>query len=207
VPIFPARDLRGLLTIFTFSKKKELEKYCRDVTIYGSDFANFILACNGSPELPFYHRIHCTDIVPEHLVLTDESLVPLQSNGVGLLSPASKKVVNKIGSMFEQRRYLVGHMFYTANLHEWHFVYFDQRDTEDRRPNHWKEGAHIHLVNWLWPNLDPRTVWNEFVQNHKPPGGAVHIRYDDTPPNLEDADADPSERNDAPRRSQENEPS
>jgi hypothetical protein len=114
----------------------------------------------------------------------------LSANGVGLLNPAVKKVVNKIGSLFEQRRWLVGHMFYTASLYEWHFIYFDQRDTEARRPNHWKRGAHIHLVNWMWPNLDPKTVWKEFVENRKPPGGALHIRYDDTPPDREDFEPD-----------------
>lgn len=121
------------------------------------------------------------DHIPAEAVLSDADHEALQTNGVGLLKPRALKTVRKLGALFEKRHWLVGHMFYTAGLHEWHFCYFDQRDTEAQRKNHWERGAHIHFVNWLWPNLEPRSLWADFVSQNKPPGGALHIRYDDRP--------------------------
>jgi hypothetical protein len=82
-----------------------------------------------------------------------------------------------MGQMFEERRYLVGHMFYTPNLSEWHFFCFDQRDLEDERPNHWKEGPHVHFINWLWPGQDVKSVWSNFVGENQRPGNAIHLRF------------------------------
>ena len=143
-----------------------------------SDFATVVLTCKVGA-LPFHHKIHYTDTIPDHLVPDETWGAALGDSGVGPLKSPAQKVVNKIGSLFEQRRYLVGHVFFTPGLDQWHFIYFDQRDTESQRQNHWKGGAHIHLVNWLWPNIDPRTVWTEFVEHRKVPGGALHIRFDD----------------------------
>jgi hypothetical protein len=180
--IFQPRDVRGLVTVFTFAKKRELERYCHGLMIYGIDFTKVILACDDGTLLPFSHRIHWSDRVPEHLIPSGSDFETLSRNGVGPLNAKGRKVVRKTFEMFDQRRWLVGHMFYTPNLYEWHFFFFDQRDTEAVRPNHWKGGSHIHFVNWLWSNLDPRLVWSNFVEKNEPPGGALHIRYDDTPP-------------------------
>jgi hypothetical protein len=51
-----------LLKLFTFDKKRELEKYCRDVVIKSTDFANFILTCEVAG-LPFRHQIYYRDHV------------------------------------------------------------------------------------------------------------------------------------------------
>ena len=177
--MYRPRDLEGLFKIFTFDKKRDLERYCRDVVVYGSDFAAFIRACNGSEALPFFHRIYYHDIVPEHLVPTDAGRAAIAANGVGLLKPEARKAVRKVFQLFEDRRWLVGHMFYTESLYEWHFFCFDQRDTEASRRNHWKNGAHMHFVNWLWPNYGARLVWSAFAANNVTPGGSVHIRYND----------------------------
>ena len=68
-------------------------------------------------------------------------------------------------------------MFFTPSWHEWHFFYFDQRDLAEN-DNHWQEGGpHIHLVNWLWPNLDGDLVWSDFVRNKEVPRQALHLRY------------------------------
>jgi hypothetical protein len=78
--------------------------------------------------------------------------------------------------MFEERRWLVGHIFYNKDLTDWHLFYFDQRDQEDRR-NHWKHGPHIHFFNVVWPNLDPAQIWESFCRRKELPKGALHIRY------------------------------
>ena len=206
--LFRTRDLEGFLKVFTFSKKRALERYCRDTTVYGCDFANVIVACEDGV-LPFRHRIHYSDIVPKHLVPTDASLGAVSRNSVGPLDREGRKAARKIFALFDERRWLVGHILegarratggrdpattspevpatvqrrrFSADMHEWHFFCpFDQRDTA-ARANHWKGGSHIHLVNWLWPNLDLRSVWRDFVRKNERPPQALHLRYNDEPP-------------------------
>jgi hypothetical protein len=169
------RDIKGFLTLFTFEKKRDLEKYCREFTIYSSDFVAFILACEGN-RLPFLHLIHYRDFVPEHLNPTDNDLAALSANPVGPLQPDAQKTVFQI---FRDRRQLVGHIFYVPGTFEWHFFQFDQRDLEDTA-NHWKEGSHIHFLNWLWPNYDAKTVWANFTSGKVKLNDSLHVRYVDT---------------------------
>jgi hypothetical protein len=178
-PMRELQDIEGFLRLFTFEKKRDLEKYCREVVIYGSDFAAFILACE-SARLPFCHQIYYRDYVPEHLHPTDNDLAALAANPVGLLQPGAQKTVRKISQIFQDRRQLVGHIFYVPGTSEWHFFQFDQRDLEAERRNHWKEGAHIHFLNWLWPNYDAETVWANFTSGKVKLNDSLHVRYSDT---------------------------
>lgn len=172
-----SKNTDAILKMFTFDKKRELEQYCRTIVIDSSAFANFIFACEltGSP---FIHEIHYRDHVPEHLHLSDKDSTALAANGVGLLQPDAQKAVRKISQMFKDRRYLVGHIFYTPDLSKWHFFQFDQRDLEDEQ-NHWKEGAHIHFLNWLWPNYDAKTLWASFTSGKAKMNDSLHVRYFD----------------------------
>jgi hypothetical protein len=170
-------NLEDFLKLFTFDKKRDLEKYCREVVIDSSVFAAFIMACE-SGNLPYLHRIHYRDYVPEHLYPTDEDLAALASNPVGSLQPGAQKAISKMSQIFKDRRYLVGHIFYVHDLSKWHFFQFDQRDLEDD-DNHWKEGAHIHFLNWLWPNYDVQTVWQSFTTGKVKLNGSLHVRYYD----------------------------
>jgi len=167
--------LESFLKLFTFDKKRDLEKYCRDITIHSSDFVNFIIACEAGAA-PFRHEIHYGDHVPEHLQPNDADLAALASNGVGPLNPDAQKCIRKIGQIFKDRRYLVGHIFYTPDFSQWHFFQFDQRDLQDEE-NHWKEGAHIHFLNWLWPNRDAQTVWRSFTSGKMKLNDSLHVRY------------------------------
>ncbi|HXP80906.1 MAG TPA: hypothetical protein VN976_13455 [Verrucomicrobiae bacterium] len=169
-------NLEGLLKLFEFDKKRELERYCRSTVISKSDFANLVLACEMSG-VPFLHQISYRDIVPEHLHLSDIDHKALADNGVGPLGPEAAKAVRKMAQIFEERRYLVGHMFHNPDRSRWHFFCFDQRDLEERRPNHWKEGSHVHFMNWLWPNQDAQTVWSGFVTGNYKPGSSIHLRF------------------------------
>jgi hypothetical protein len=88
-----------------------------------------------------------------------------------------QKTANKIHAMFGDRRLLSGHMFFNADLSDWHFFYFDQRDFATRN-NHWKEGPHIHFINRLWPNRTAQSVWEEFCSSPNPLiRDALHIRF------------------------------
>jgi len=169
-------SLEALLKIFEFDKKRELEKYCRSAVITRSDFANLVLVCELHG-VPFLHQISYRDIVPEHMKPSHSEHKALTDNGVGPLGPEAAKAVRKMAQIFEERRNLVGHMFYSQDLTKWHFFCFDLRDVEERRPNHWKGGSHVHFMNWLWPNQNAQSVWSEFVTGNYKPGSSIHLRF------------------------------
>ena len=79
-------NLERLLKIFTFDKKKELERYCRGLVVNGSDFVSWILSCERGAQ-PFIHQISYRDIVPGHLGPSDSELKALADNGLGQLGP------------------------------------------------------------------------------------------------------------------------
>lgn len=174
-------NLESLLKLFSFDKKGDLEKYCRNVVISSDDFANLILACELSG-IPFSHQITYRDKVPKHLEPSDSEIQALENTPAGtFLTGDAAKAVRKMSQMFEERRYLVGHMFYTPDFSKWHFFCFDQRDLEPDG-NHWKKGSHFHFINWLWPGQDAKNVWSNFVADDLRPGGAIHLRFSERTP-------------------------
>ena len=175
------KTVEALLKIFTFDRKRDLEQYCKGLVISGRDFARLVMACKRYGK-PFRHTISYRDIIPEHLGFSgaDHDVLRkdvLRKNGVGPLGPAAAKAVGKLFQTFEERRYLVGHMFYTPDLSEWHFFCFDQRDLEEETRNHWTKGSHVHFINWLWPGLDAQFVWSRFANAAHRPGSSVHVRF------------------------------
>jgi hypothetical protein len=169
-------NLESLLKIFSFEKKKDLEQYCRDLAIRSDDFVALILACERSGE-PFAHEISHRDKVPPHLLPSNSEIESLKSTPAGsLLSGEAAKAVRKMLQGFKERRYLVGHMFFTPDYSKWHFFCFDQRDLESRG-NHWEAGSHVHFINWLWPGQDAKSVWSNFVIEDDRPGRALHLRF------------------------------
>jgi hypothetical protein len=158
-----------LLKVLEFDNKRELEKYCRELTIDSEDFFYLILASQQGL-LAYNHRIHHRDIEP---IETDE---------FGRLKGHSLKFFRKASQIFRVRRYLVGHLFYSGNHRYWHFFYFDQRD-QSTHSNHWKHGPHIHFINWLWPNYTAKSLWHEFTSVNPKMRGALHIKYSE--PNKE----------------------
>lgn len=130
--------------------------------------------------MPFRHRIYTRDYVPEHLEPSEKERGALADSGVGPLKGDALTMVKKIGQLFQGRRFLVGHLFDIPDSSQWHFLYCDQRDLQDNQ-NHWKEGAHVHLINWLLrPQADAaEALWLEFTTGNEPPRlrGALHIRF------------------------------
>ena len=171
------QNLPSLLEILYFKKKRDLVRHCRNAIIYQVDFAAFILACETGT-FSWNHQIFYRDYVPPHLPPTQENLNSLASNGVGPLRGEAAKVMNRIAQIFEERRLLVGHMFYDKDISNWHFFYFDQRDLSNKG-NHWKEGSHIHLINHLWPNYDAESLWNKFCSGNIQLSGSLHIKFVD----------------------------
>jgi hypothetical protein len=90
-------------------------------------------------------------------------------------------------AIFEERRMLSGHLFFTPDLAQWHLFYFDQRDFAERK-NHWEGGSHIHLINHLWPGRTAQAVWDQFCTGNPQMTNALHIKFfrrprDPMPPN------------------------
>jgi hypothetical protein len=165
------------IKIFQCDKKRKLEAHCKKITIYKSDFVDMIIACEMGI-MPFLHRIHHADYVPAHLTPTEEEIAAARISKPGPLTGKAAKYINKIAQGFKERRYLVGHIFYTADLSRWHFFYFDQRDLNHRNP-HWKEGQHLHLINYLWPNYEPNRLWSEFCSRNMKVKDSIHVKYFD----------------------------
>lgn len=140
--------------------------------------ANLILA-SMTQSIPISHLPIFKHHHPRHLEPTNDDIRALVQSGVGTFSKGMKKFANKVGQMMDQRRLFNGHLFLPmANPEEWHFFYFDQRDTDAQR-NHWKHGEHIHLINMV---THPRLSAVEFVRKIKDEdrpqlGGGFHIRY------------------------------
>jgi len=169
-------NLGSLMKMFSFDKKADLGRYCRDLTVSSDDFFQLVLACETSCE-PFLHEISHRDKVPLHLVPKDSEIEALKNTPAGtVLTGHAAKAVSKMSHSFDDRRYLVGHMFFTPDRSKWHFFCFDQRDLQMTR-NHWEKGSHVHFVNWLWPNLRADSVWSNFVKDDDRPGADIHLRF------------------------------
>ena len=78
--------------------------------------------------------------------------------------------------LLRDRRYLVDHLFYSPIHPNWQFFYFDNRDLNSY-DNHFKQGAHVHLINYLWTQHSHETVWKTFNDGHPKMKGAAHIRF------------------------------
>jgi hypothetical protein len=170
-----ADALADLIALFTIKKKQKLRQHCRTITITKSDFADLIWRAKLG-NLPWSHCAYCRQFVPEHLRLSEKDLAALGSTGVGPLQPEAETAFNKIREMFDDRRLLSGHMFFNANLSDWHFFYFDQRDFAEKG-NRWVGGSHIQFINRLWPKRTAQSVWKEFCSGNPQMRDGLHIRF------------------------------
>jgi hypothetical protein len=167
-----------LLDIFDITEKTKLVAHAKSAVVQSDDLANLILACSVGA-IPFGHIPIFQHHHPEHLVLKDADTKALSENGVGPLGPAAQKTVNKVMAMFNERRLFCGHMIWPmTHPGEWHLFYFDQRDVAERG-NHWDQGSHIHLINWVThPRTDPNQLVRELFETVRPNlRGSLHIRY------------------------------
>jgi hypothetical protein len=169
-------SLESLLKLFSFEKKRDVERHCRTLTVRVEDFVALVMACDASGQ-PFAHEISYRDKVPPQLIPSDDEIEALESTPAGtFLSGAAAKAASKMSQSFVDRRYFVGHMFFTPDHSRWHFFCFDLRDLQTEG-NHWTEGSHVHFVNWLWPRLDAKSVWSHFLTSDDRPGGDIHLRF------------------------------
>jgi hypothetical protein len=157
-------------------KKQDVKRLCRTAVIRQSDFADLVMACKTG-RMHWNHRAYHRNFTPPHLHPSKDDLAALAGNGVGRFLPPAQKAANKIFAIFEERRMLSGHMFYSDDLSDWSFFYFDQRDLAEHG-NHWRGGSHIHFINHLWPGRAAEAIWKEFCHGNPDMRGAMHVRFD-----------------------------
>jgi hypothetical protein len=169
-------EIQPLVAILTTNKRSDLSKLCKSTIISEDAFEALISACDAG-QLPWHHQISYRDFLPQHLKYTDEDSKALGHSIVGPLTSKAMRAWRKWNQLLNDRRYLVGHIFYTADHSNWHFFYFDNRDLTPYE-NHFKIGGpHIHLINFLWPAHTCESLWNFFKNGNPKMKGAEHIRF------------------------------
>ena len=169
----------SFIEILKCNTKQKLAKACKNTEVLSSDFAAFILMCN-SGDYHLEHTIRYHDFVPEHLETTDEDFnITLQSKEI-ISSPKGQKSLNRLFKSHGERKIRIGHLFYERPSNkravEWHFIFFDMDELKEN-DNHWVGGSHIHISNYLWPELNIEKTWREFTKDRKFPNAKMHIKY------------------------------
>jgi hypothetical protein len=175
--MFEGADIAGIVGILQCKTKRDLEKYCRQLTLRQKDFSFALLRARGGAFEPYKYANCFRDWVPDHLQLTDDNLGAIGANGVGPMGKAARKTMNKVSQIFQDRRQLVAHLFYTPDHAFWYLFYFDQRDHTERG-NHWQHGPHIHLISWHWPNLKLPEVWERIQRGDANFSNKIHLRFE-----------------------------
>lgn len=160
-------------------KLKEVKKLASKTEISSDGFFKLILLAQAEnlDVFPYLHQIHCRELQPEHLHLSDKDLKGIANNGVGELKGDAVKAISKVNQMFKERKWTVGHMFYTPDFKFWHFFYFDLKDMATEN-NHWKfGGSHVHYISDLNPQYTAESAWEQFTSGSKSFGGDVHLKY------------------------------
>lgn len=162
-------------------EKKELKQLCKRLRIDGGDFSDFILACKAGVT-HLNHTMHYFDCVPEHLATRESDFEILDASREVQDSPEGKKAFRRLFKMHGQRKYKVAHMFFSKEvkhpLSEWHMVFFEADELKEK-DNHWCGGAHVHIVNYLWPNLYCQKLWEDFIAKKEFPSAKLHLSFND----------------------------
>ena len=173
--VLDGADCSSLIELCNFKDKRELEKFCRTLTIRQTDFVLFILCAQSGGLAPYRYASHFEDRQIPHLIPSDDERAALAANGLGPLQGHARKALTKMSQLLRDRRHLSAHLFYTADHAFWHLFYFDQRDIA-ARGNHWEHGAHLHYASDVRINADAGTIWNQ-IRAGKQRFPTIHIRF------------------------------
>lgn len=158
------------------SKKNELVSLCKSAVIADSDFLGFIVACDLGLTHLRYTR-HIFDYVPPELAVRPNDREILHADPTSI---EGQKAARRFFQSHGQRKYKVGHMFFskeiTNPIREWHFVFYETKELKSKN-NHWTVGAHVHITNYLWPNLKCQDVWDDFLTKMEFPKTKEHLAF------------------------------
>jgi hypothetical protein len=175
--MFEGADVAEIAGIMQCKTKHDLEKYCRKLILRQIDFSLALLGAHAGAFEPYEYAKCFREWVPDHLNLTDDNLGAIGANGIGPLGKAAQKTMNKVSQIFQDRRMLAAHLFYTPDHACWDLFYFDQRDHAEHG-NHWQYGPHIHLISWHWPNLELADVWERIQRGDANFPNKIHLRFE-----------------------------
>ena len=161
--------------------KSSLKQLCRTTAIVKADFVSFIIACKGG-FTHLNHVMHFIDYVPDNLVTRDEDWTVLNADAATMRSKESQKALRRLFKSHGQRKYKVGHMFISKEMQhpikEWHFIFFEIEELHTRN-NHWQVGSHVHITNYLWPNIYCQQLWEDFIERRSFPSSKLHLSFID----------------------------
>ena len=165
------------IEIICCSEKNQLEKLCRTSTIIMKEIVDFIVACKAGVT-GLNHRMHYVDFVPDELKERENDWTILNGGRQEQASKSGQKALRRLFKSHGKRQYRVGHMFFASAssppIREWHFVFFEVNELRTKH-NHWEMGPHVHITNYLWPNLDCQSIWAEFVVKNAFPTTKLHL--------------------------------
>jgi hypothetical protein len=169
----------SFVEIITCQDKISLKRLCRSTTVASEDFVNFIVACKaGATHLN--HVMSWTDYVPDALAPREDDWHVLKSDSAIMNSQEGQKALRRLFKSHGQRKYKVGHMFISKELQhpirEWHFIFFEINELYSRN-NHWVCGPHVHITNYLWPELYCQQVWEDFIVRKSFPRLKLHLSF------------------------------
>lgn len=171
----------SFLRVLMCRDKKELKKLCKTMTVEKCDFVDVVAACKtGLSHLN--HTMYYFDYVPEYLETRESDFDILDASREVQASPDGKKAFRRLFKTHGQRKYKVAHMFFSREiqhpLSEWHMVFFELDELKEK-DNHWCGGAHVHITNYLWPNLCCQDLWDDFLSKREFPSSKLHLAFND----------------------------
>ncbi len=163
---------RKFVDLFALTRKRDVERYCRDLEIYFEEFGYLI---TNSEHIGYTHSAKHREFVPKHLILTSEELALLRSVKRGVPSPSTTGIFRKIKQGFVERRHVSAHLFEQAD--QWHCLYLTFRDCQPDIQSHWIYGPHLHYVSYLWPNARKKDIWDNLEHRKSEIHAGIHIRF------------------------------
>lgn len=162
------------IKLFGFKKKKEVNRYCRELTVTHEEFA--LLATNFE-QIGMSHKRHHFEHVPKELKTSEDEKIAFRVNGLGAFASKSAiKFIQKISATFKQRKNINAHLFEGEG--GWHLFWFTFDDINagaTGKAPHWSGGDHIHYTSSLWGH-DLMKIWMQ-IQEGKYSIAGTHIRY------------------------------
>ena len=102
---------QAIADILSATKLGEVKKICKKAIITEDVFADFVMSCDAGI-LPWVHHISWRDFLPLNLIWTAEDSKRLGNIDNGPLTREATKAMKKWYQLLNERRYLIGHVFY-----------------------------------------------------------------------------------------------
>lgn len=103
--------MQAIDDLISAEKLSDVKKICKQAVITETAFGDLIAACDSGRLHPWTHHISYRDFLP-NWQWTDKDAKRLGDVNNGPLTATQTKAMRKWYQLLEERRYLVGHIFY-----------------------------------------------------------------------------------------------